>query len=87
MNTTDPGGSGLATDPEVQPPDLSHRAGRRWGERLIVIGLFLCGLVSVLTTGGIVVVLVTESAGFFREVPLFEFLTGTRWSPLFADQH
>jgi len=47
----------------------------------------VCGLVSVLTTVGIVVVLVTESAGFFREVPLVEFLTGTRWSPLFADQH
>jgi phosphate transport system permease protein len=43
--------------------------------------------VSILTTAGIVVVLVTESAGFFREVPIAEFLTGTRWSPLFADQH
>ncbi|MEJ2483176.1 MAG: phosphate ABC transporter permease subunit PstC, partial [Gemmatimonadota bacterium] len=53
----------------------------------IAVGLFLCGLVSILTTVGIVVVLVTESAGFFREVPLLEFLTGTRWSPLFADQH
>lgn len=66
---------------------MTHRAGRRWGERLIAVGLFLCGLVSILTTVGIVVVLVTESAGFFREVPLLEFLTGTRWSPLFADQH
>jgi len=66
---------------------MTHRAGRRWGERLIAFGLFLCGLVSILTTVGIVVVLVTESAGFFREVPLLEFLTGTRWSPLFADQH
>ncbi len=67
--------------------DLGHRAGRRWGERVIAGLLFLCGLVSVLTTVGIVVVLVTESVGFFREVPIVEFLTGTRWSPLFADQH
>ncbi len=67
--------------------DLGHRAGRRWGERVIAGLLFLCGLVSVLTTVGIVVVLVTESVGFFREVPILEFLTGTRWSPLFADQH
>jgi phosphate transport system permease protein len=66
---------------------MTHRAARRWGERVIASGLFLCGLVSILTTVGIVVVLVTESAGFFREVPLLEFLTGTRWSPLFADQH
>ena len=67
--------------------DLGHRAGRRWGERVIVGALFLCGLVSILTTVGIVAVLVTESIGFFREVPIMEFLTGTRWSPLFADQH
>lgn len=67
--------------------DLGQRAGRRWGERVIAGLLFLCGLVSVLTTVGIVVVLVTESASFFRQVPIVEFLTGTRWSPLFADQH
>lgn len=55
-------------------------------ERAIAGVLFLCGLISVLTTVGIVVVLVTESAGFFREVPLLEFLTGTRWAPLYRDQ-
>ena len=74
----------MHTAPEL---DLGHRAGRRWGERVIEGVLFLFGLVSVLTTVGIVAVLVTESVGFFREVPIMEFLTGTRWSPLFADQH
>ena len=54
---------------------------------MIGVLLFVCGIVSILTTVGIVVVLVTESAGFFREIPIAEFLTGTRWSPLFADQH
>ena len=39
-----------------------------------------------LTTIGIVVVLIEESIGFFREVGLVEFLTGTRWAPLFSDQ-
>ncbi|UCG77055.1 MAG: phosphate ABC transporter permease subunit PstC [Gemmatimonadota bacterium] len=48
--------------------------------------LLLCGLVSILTTVGIVVVLITESIGFFREVGLVEFVTGTRWAPLFRDQ-
>ena len=81
------GGTGVPPVPPGPIPDMTHRAGRRWGERLIAIGLFFCGLVSILTTVGIVVVPVTESAGFFREVPLLEFLTGTRWSPLFADQH
>ena len=46
----------------------------------------MCGLVSVLTTIGIVVVLITESIGFFEQVPIAEFLTGTRWAPLFRDQ-
>jgi len=87
VNTILPGGAAPAAAPPAAPLDLSHRAGRRWGERVIAAALFVCGLVSVLTTVGIVVVLVTESAGFFREVPLVEFLTGTRWSPLFADQH
>lgn len=67
-------------------PDLKRRAGRRVGEGLIAGLLFTCGLVSVLTTIGIVVVLVTESAGFFRQVPLVDFLTGTQWSPLYTDQ-
>lgn len=67
-------------------PDLRWRAGRRVGEGVIGALLFACGLVSVLTTVGIVVVLITESAGFFREVPLIDFLTGTQWSPLYTDQ-
>jgi len=69
------------------PVELRRRAGRRAGESAITSVLFACGLVSVLTTVGIVVVLVSESVGFFQQVPIGEFLTGTRWSPLFADQH
>lgn len=67
-------------------PDLKRRAGRRVGEGIIAGLLFTCGLVSVLTTVGIVVVLLTESLGFFREVPIIDFLTGTQWSPLYTDQ-
>jgi phosphate transport system permease protein len=65
---------------------LSRDPARDWKERIIAGALFLCGLVSVLTTVGIVVVLLSESVGFFREVSVVEFLTGTRWSPLFSDQ-
>jgi phosphate transport system permease protein len=42
--------------------------------------MFLCALLSVVTTAGIIWVLVTESFGFFREVSIFSFLFGTRWS-------
>lgn len=51
------------------------------GERLIGALLFGSGVLSILATVGIVVVLLTESLGFFAEVSPIEFLAGTRWSP------
>jgi phosphate transport system permease protein len=49
--------------------------------------LFLCAALSVLTTAGIIAVLALETYEFLREVPILEFLTGTEWTPLFANQH
>lgn len=43
---------------------------------------FTCALVTVLTTAGIILVLVTGSIPFFRSVSVVSFLTGTEWSPL-----
>ncbi|WP_041854244.1 MULTISPECIES: phosphate ABC transporter permease subunit PstC [Thermobacillus] len=51
--------------------------------RLMPVLLMLCASVSIITTVGIVYTLVSETVLFFREVPIVEFLTGTRWSPLF----
>jgi phosphate transport system permease protein len=53
-------------------------------EGLIERGLFLCALVSIGTTVGIIVVLAVETAAFLREVPITEFLFGTEWTPLFS---
>lgn len=61
----------------------SYRAIR---ERGIYGVLFACAFISVVTTFGIVWVLLGESVSFFREVSLVEFFTGTRWTPLFASQ-
>jgi phosphate transport system permease protein len=60
-------------------------ARRRWGEDAIKGVLFLAALISVLTTIGIVVALVEETIVFFGDVGFFDFITGTEWSPLFAD--
>ena len=49
--------------------------------------LFLCAALSVLTTAGIIAVLALETYEFLREVSIFEFLTGTEWTPLFANRH
>jgi len=54
-------------------------------ERLIEAALLGAATVSVLTTAGIIVVLAVETFEFLREVPLVEFLTGTEWTPLFAN--
>ena len=43
---------------------------------------FACALISIATTVGIVVILVGQSINFFKEVSVWEFLTGTRWSPI-----
>lgn len=48
--------------------------------------LFLCAAISILTTAGIVVTLLGETIEFFGEVPIWDFLTGTRWTPLFASK-
>lgn len=59
---------------------LKHRKQLR--EKGIQGILFLCAFLSILTTIGITVILATESFHFFREVPILDFLFGTRWVPL-----
>ena len=66
---------------------LARRRARILRERLIELILFLAALVSVLTTVGIVYVLVKESVVFFEQVPISKFLTDTQWTPLFDDAH
>ncbi len=60
----------------------------RTRERLVGGVLLACAGLSVLTTLGVVVLLVTETSEFFADpaVSAWEFLTGTRWTPLFADR-
>ena len=55
-------------------------------EWLIERLLFLCAVLSVLTTAGIIAVLAFETYAFLREVPILDFLTGTEWTPLFFNK-
>jgi phosphate transport system permease protein len=64
---------------------MRRSSSRKIKERIIETALFLSALSSVFITVGIVVVLSYESFGFFKEVPLIEFLTGKEWTPLFAE--
>jgi phosphate transport system permease protein len=53
----------------------------RTGERVIVNALFVCAVLSVAVTVGIVAVLLVDAVEFFRESSLVDFLTGTVWAP------
>ncbi len=56
-------------------------------EKLIEVALGACALLTVLTTIGILYVLISEAYAFFSQVSIFDFLTDTQWTPLFADKH
>ncbi|MBE0504694.1 MAG: phosphate ABC transporter permease subunit PstC [Desulfuromonadales bacterium] len=60
---------------------------RRIKEQFIEIGLLTAACSSVAITFAIIFVLLKESLNFFAEVPLFDFLTDTQWTPLFDDAH
>lgn len=54
--------------------------------KIAEIVFFLCAVISIITTVGIVVSLLSQSLYFFFEVTLWEFLTGTRWAPILKPQ-
>jgi phosphate transport system permease protein len=62
-----------------------ERRARHFRERAIKLVLAACAYVSVLTTFGIVFVLLFETINFFREVSIVEFFTSTTWSAAFAN--
>lgn len=64
-----------------------RRRGRHVFEQVIGAALFSCAALTVLTTVGIVAILLVEGLSFFREVSPWEFFTGTRWTPLYTSRH
>ena len=67
--------------------DLARNVFRSPRERIIALVLGACTVISVLTTLGIVAVLLYESVAFFAEVPFRRFFGETQWTPQFVDQH
>ncbi|HSE70486.1 MAG TPA: phosphate ABC transporter permease subunit PstC [Nocardioidaceae bacterium] len=74
--------AGLAAAPGQM--DLSRKP--RPGESAIMVVLRVAAFVSILTTIGIVVSLLLPALEFFRKVRVWDFLTGTNWSPNLAPQ-
>lgn len=60
---------------------------RKLKELVIERLLLASSLITIAVTIGIILVLSIEAVKFFSEVPLFDFLTDTQWTPLFTDKH
>jgi phosphate transport system permease protein len=65
--------------------DLSGKRNRAFSEHLVKWLLTACATFTLLTTIGIVVILVWEALNFFREVPVTDFLFGNEWTALFSE--
>jgi phosphate transport system permease protein len=69
------------------PPPTSLRSTRpRYGEKAALAFLVAAAAVSIITTIGIVLSLLIPALEFFRQVSVVEFLTGTSWTPRFAQK-
>ncbi len=66
--------------------DLSGKRNRAISEQVIKWLLTACAGFTLLTTIGIIVILVYESLEFFGEVPIRDFLFGNEWTALFPEQ-
>ena len=76
---------GRSHNRSAPPPQLGV-ARRRVGEDVIKGVLLLAALLSVLTTTGIVISLLTETISFFESVGFSDFMFGTDWSPVIKPQ-
>ena len=63
---------------------MKRKISTKLKERGIEGLLLLSALTSILITLSIVFILFYEALGFFKDVSIWEFLTGRQWTPLFA---
>lgn len=75
---TMPGVTGIA---ERGAQGLIGCRRRNLSERIIGVALLACAALSIITTVGIVAVLIFEAIEFFTRVSLWSFISGTEWRP------
>jgi|TARA_B100001142_G_scaffold330303_1_gene397930 phosphate transport system permease protein len=56
-------------------------------DKITYVIFLSCALLTILTTIGIVTILLVEGLQFFREISVIEFFTESRWTPLFPSAH
>ena len=70
--------AGLAFSQKRISPELRARNAV---ERVVMWVLVISSIISILTTLGIVLSVLFEALVFFKQVSLWDFLTGTKWNP------
>ena len=63
-------------------PNMFKKNRTQIADKIIPTILFLCASVSVITIFSIIYALFSESIHFFKQVSIWEFLTGKEWYPL-----
>ncbi|QKG83961.1 phosphate ABC transporter permease subunit PstC [Kroppenstedtia pulmonis] len=79
----------MVANPDPKSTNSPFHRKRTWQtvlEKIIPKGLLLCAWISILTTLGILLTLLWETAAFFEEVSLLKFLTDTEWTALFSSE-
>lgn len=80
-------GPDAAVNPAGQASPVFRRRRRTAIESKVIKWVFFgCALISVLTTIGILFSLLSQAMGFFFEVSVWEFISGTRWTPILKPQ-
>lgn len=80
-------GPDAAATPAGQASPVFRRRRRTAIESKVIKWVFFgCALISVLTTIGILFSLLSQAMGFFFEVSVWEFISGTRWTPILKPQ-
>ena len=77
----------MATEAITQTEIRLRATRRRWGEDVIKGVLALFAFLSIATTVGIVISLLFPAIEFFREISVWDYITGTNWAPLFEPAH
>lgn len=75
----------VATRESVQGQTVSRLTLRHWWHRLAWGSSFLCALLGLFVTIGIVLVLGRDSLEFFQKVPAASFFFGSQWQPVASE--
>ena len=75
-------GGGLISGERAATGRFRRSRGQNLQSRILWWVFFICAMLSVFTTVAIVFTLLSQAVGFFTEVGVWEFITGTRWTPI-----